>query len=206
MPADDLAAALEQLNEIHSHMARTQVYRGYRPLPVAVSGAVGLAAAGLQPHVIPLGNARAFIYYWLGAAGISAIVAASAVLVHFLRQSRQQRRQILYVWGQFIPCLAAGGIAGAGVAGAWPSAAPLLPGIWSIIFGLGIFSSRPFLPRISGWVALYYLAAGGWLLLHPADLTQPAWPLAMVFFFGQCLGALILYLKLERSIPHGEIS
>lgn len=199
MPDANLAAALEQINEIHGHMARGQVYRGYRPLPVVVSGAVGLLAAWLQPAFVPTGDPRQFVYYWLGVAGLSALIAASAVAVHFLRQGSYERRQTLFVWGQFVPCVAAGGMIGAGVATALPAAVGLLPGLWAIIFSLGIFSSRPFLPRATGWVALYYLAGGAWLLLHPLNTAEPAWPLALLFFIGQCAGALILYLKLERT-------
>ncbi len=200
MPDANLSAALEQINEIHSHMSRGQLYRGYRPVPVAVSAMGGLLAAWAQPAWVPANDPRAFAWYWLIVAGLCAVIAASAVLLHFLRQDWFERRQTLYVWGQFAPCLAAGGLIGAGVAGAIPQAVPLLPGLWTIIFSLGIFSSRPFLPRATGWVALYYLTAGSWLLLNPTDPTQPAWALAWVFVIGQCAGAGILYLNLERRL------
>jgi hypothetical protein len=200
----NLAAALEQLNEIHGHMARSQVYRGYRPLPVAFSGALGLLAACVQPHFVSADAPVAFVKYWLIVAGLSALVAASAVLLHFLRQSAQERRKILFVWCQFVPCLAAGGIAGSGIAAAAPQAAPLLPGLWALVFSLGIFSSRPFLPRTTGWVGIYYLVCGAWLLLHPAPLDRAGWMLALVFFVGQCAAALMLYLKVERSTLNVE--
>lgn len=200
-----LSEALEQIDQIHGHMARTEIYLGYRPLPVALSGTLGLLAAALQMHFIDPGQARAFVYYWLAVAGISALVAASAVAVHFLRQSRYERRQTLYVWGQFMPCLLVGALVGAGVAGSAPAAAGILPGLWSLIFSLGIFSSRPFLPRATGWVALFYLSCGGWMLLHPASLNEPPWTLACTFLVGQCAGAIILYLNLERkNLPYGE--
>lgn len=200
----NLSAALEQIHEIHSQMSRGQLYRGYRPVPVAVSAAGGLLAAWAQPHFVAVDDPRGFAYYWLIVAGLCALGAASAVLVHFLRQDWFERRHTLYAWGQFVPCLAAGGLVGAGVAGALPQAVGLLPGLWTVIFSLGIFASRPFLPRATGWVALYYLTAGAWLLLSPADPAEPAWALAWVFMIGQCAGALILYLKLERHLYHDE--
>lgn len=82
MSHNNLAAALDQINEIHSHMARSQVYRGYRPVPVAVSGAAGLVGAWLQPYAVKAGDPVGFVYYWLAVAGICALVAASAVFVH----------------------------------------------------------------------------------------------------------------------------
>ena len=40
----------------------------------------------------------------------------------------------------------------------------LLPGVWALFHALGLFASRLHLPRAVGWVGLWYLAAGGWLL------------------------------------------
>ena len=36
----------------------------------------------------------------------------------------------------------------------------MLPGLWSILFSLGIFASYRLLPRETFWLAVYYLAAG----------------------------------------------
>lgn len=200
-----LSEALDQIEQIHGHMARTEIYLGYRPLPVALSGALGLLAAALQSHFVQAGQSRAFVFYWLGVAGISALVAASAVALHFFRQSPFERRQTLYVWGQFMPCIMVGALVGGGVAASFPSAVGILPGLWSLVFSLGIFSSRPFLPRATGWVGLFYLIAGGWMLMNPSSPAEPAWPLAWSFFIGQCAGAIILYMNLERkNMPYGE--
>lgn len=194
-----LSEALDRINEIHGHMARGEVYLGYRPLPVALSGVLGLLAAVMQARFVPPEQPRIFVYYWLSVAGVSAALAASVVLVHFFNQSWFERRQTMHVWGQFLPCLAGGGLMGVGVACAMPESIGLLPGLWAMVFGLGIFSSRPFLPKAVGWVALYYLLAGAWMVSNPADATQPAWLLAWTFFVGQCAGAVILYLNLERG-------
>ena len=62
--------------------------------------------------------------------------------------------------GQLGPALAAGVLVT--VFMSWPEigAIRLLPGLWAVLFSLGVFSSRPYLPRTTGWVALYYLVAG----------------------------------------------
>src|SRR5215467_7789583 len=44
----EFSRALEQIAEIHEHLAKTEVYRGWRSLPVASSALVGLAAAAWQ--------------------------------------------------------------------------------------------------------------------------------------------------------------
>jgi len=204
MTDSNLAEALERINEIHGHMAKGEIYRGYRPLPIAIAGAGGLVGAAVQGFVINPGDSLAFVYFWLGVAGLSAALAEPMVLVHLMRQSSYERRRTLHVWGQFIPCLVAGALVGLGVSNALPEATSLLPGLWTMIFSLGVFSSRPFLPRATGWVALYYLTAGAWLVLNPPDITQPLWPLAWIFFIGQCAGGLIIYLNIERTCPDVE--
>ena len=45
----DVTRALDQIAEIHQQIAKGEVYRGYRSLPVALSGLIGLIAAWLQP-------------------------------------------------------------------------------------------------------------------------------------------------------------
>ena len=42
--ATELHEALERIAEIRHQMARTEVFRGYRALPVAFSGALAVAA------------------------------------------------------------------------------------------------------------------------------------------------------------------
>ena len=49
----DLTNALDRIEEIHAQIAKGEVFRGYRPVPVAVAGAIGLLAGWLQPRVLP---------------------------------------------------------------------------------------------------------------------------------------------------------
>jgi hypothetical protein len=77
---------------------------------------------------------------------------------------------------------------------------PLLPGLWAICFGIGTFASRPYLPRASGWVALFYYAAGFtllWIAGGPEPLT--GWWVGGTFGVGQLIGALVLWWNLERT-------
>ena len=53
-----------------------------------------------------------------------------------------------------------------------PGLVALLPGVWAICFGIGTFSSRPYLPRTSVLVACFYLAAGS-LLWWPVFQDPP---------------------------------
>ena len=42
--------ALDRISEIHDHLAKSEVFRGYRSIPVALSGVVALLAASAQPE------------------------------------------------------------------------------------------------------------------------------------------------------------
>ena len=81
-----------------------------------------------------------------------------------------------------------------------PALATLLPGLWSLLFGVGIFAARPYVPRASGWVGLYYWVAGLALLWssHNIDTLSP-WAVGGTFGIGQLLGAVVLYWNLERG-------
>ena len=74
--------------------------------------------------------------------------------------TRAARRRTRQVVGQFLPSVLAGAIITASFVHLSAALVPLLPGLWAICFGIGTFASRPYLPRASGWVALFYYAAG----------------------------------------------
>jgi hypothetical protein len=76
----------------------------------------------------------------------------------------------------------------------------MLPGLWSILFGLGIFASYRLLPRATFWVGVHYLVAGSFCLAW-AQGEYAFSPLAMAipFGIGQLLAAAIIYWTLERT-------
>jgi hypothetical protein len=109
-----------------------------------------------------------------------------------------------------LPSLLAGAIIAAVFARLNTALVPLLPGIWAICFGVGIFASRPFLVRSSGWVALFFYAAGVALLLNARgpDALSP-WSVGGTFGVGQLLTAALLYWNLEtprRIVSEDESS
>ena len=76
-----------------------------------------------------------------------------------------------------------------------------LPGIWALLYGLGLLASKPFLPRMIGWVALFYILCGCVLLQRAVELglgSLSPWEIGIPFGVGQILSGLILYWNLER--------
>lgn len=197
----EVGRALDQIAEIHQQIAKGEVYRGYRSLPVAASGLMGFAAAWFQPAGLGTGDPIGFVMYWAAIGALAGFVGASEIIYNYVvHDNGSDRRQTRKVMGQFLPSLIAGAAIAAGLAHLGAALVPLLPGLWAICFGIGIFASRPYLPRASGWIALYYYAAGLtllWIAHDPGPLT--GWWVGGVFGAGQLLAALVLWWNLERT-------
>ncbi len=194
----EFGRALSQISEIHQHLARTEVYRGYRSVPVALSGVAGLAAAALQAPRLSATDPAGFVWFWTAVAIFAGLVGSSEIAFNYLfREGAYERRRTRTVVLQFAPSVVAGAIATLAFATTSPALVPLLPGLWAMLFGVALFAARPLLPRATGWVALYYLAAGAALLWYGGPAPS-AWTVGGTFGAGQLIAALVLYWNLER--------
>jgi hypothetical protein len=195
----ELEKAQEHLAEIHRHLARTEIYRGYRAPFVAASGGVALLGAWLQPAA-PSGEPfRKFVLYWSALAAINVALVAVSLTLDYLRGSTMDRRKTWSAIGQLLPGLGAGFLLTWAVYFRSPELIPYLPGFWTILFSLGVFASTPYLPSWIPFVASFYLAAGFVLIsLAPKGSSLNPWGMGLTFGIGQFLGAIILRLQIER--------
>jgi len=197
----DLSRAIGQLADIHQQIAKGEIYRGYRSVPIAASGLIGMAAAWAQAPGLGVNDPVGFVLYWTSIAGCAALVGTSEIIFNYVvRDNRADRRRTRQVVGQFLPSVLAGAIITVSLVHLSAALVPLLPGLWAICFGLGIFASRPYLPRASGWVALFYYVAGIallWFARGPEPLR--AWWVGGTFGTGQLLAAFVLFWNLERE-------
>jgi len=186
----EIQKALHQISEIHGHLAKSHVYRGYRAVPVALSGVLALVAAAAQTRLVGNGSAEhhfVFVLYWMAVGLISSATAAGGIVYSYLREESQlARRRTRATVGQLLPCLVAGGGVAVLLARPGSDTIAFIPGLWAVLFSLGIFASRPYLPRITGWVALYYLAAGALLLAMAGEpTTLSGWGTSFTVGFGR---------------------
>jgi hypothetical protein len=197
----DVTRALDQIAEIHEQMAKGEVYRGYRSVPVAASGLIGLGAAGLQPAALGTVDPIGFVLYWAAIAAAAGFVGSSEIIYNYaVHEDTSSRRMTRTVVGQFLPSVVGGTAITVCFTHLSAALVPLLPGLWAFCFGIGIFASRPYLPKTSGWIALFYYAAGFvllWIARGPAPLT--GWWVGGTFGVGQLLAALVLWWNLERT-------
>lgn len=202
----DVSRALEQIAEIHEHLAKGEVYRGWRSVPVASSGAIGLGAAAWQSAAMRPVEPWSFTAYWLAVGAVALLVGCSEIAWHYVRRATDtERRRARQVLAQFLPALVAGAIATGALLRLSPALAVLFPGLWALFFGVGIFAARPYVARAAGWVALYYWSAGLFLLWSSQGVdTLSPWAVGGTFGVGQLLSAVVLYWNLER--PDGRVT
>jgi hypothetical protein len=198
----DLRDALAQIAEIRRQMAKSDVFRGYRSAPVALSGMLALLAAAMQPLVVgdPAGNVVAYLALWIGMAALSvvAVAAEMGVRMHLTHDWTYLEPTRLAV-EQFVPSVVAGLLLTVVIVRHVPEAVPLLPGLWQVMFSLGMFASARLLPRPIFAVAGWYLMTGILVLIASrGGVSLSPWCMGGPFAIGQLSAAAVLYWTLER--------
>jgi hypothetical protein len=90
-----------------------------------------------------------------------------------------------------------------------PEMSWVLPGMWAMVYGLGLWSCRQHLPQVANWAAVFYLISGAVCLNYSLELTGlnsrlANWQMAAVFGIGQLLLGFLIYWKLERLDGESE--
>ena len=198
-----LDKALRQISAIHQQMAQNEVFRGYRSITVCFSGIAGLSAAAIQGYWVasPEVELGRYLSLWLGIAAVSLIVAGAEIYWRARRTgSGLAREHTLLAVEQFLPCVVVGALLTLCIYRSAPHVSWMLPGLWSLVFGLGIFASYRLLPRPVFWVGSYYILCGcGCLLWGRGDNVLSPWQMGISFGGGQLLSAAVLYWTLERT-------
>jgi hypothetical protein len=202
----ELQEALTQISEIRQQMARTEVFRGYRALPVAFSGVLAVLAGLAQAVWIPdpPQQVAAYLGLWIGTAVVGALTAGIEMALRSRGPDATLRRGITWLAvEQFVPCLATGGLLTLVLVRTAPETLWMLPGLWQILFGLGVFASCRLLPRATFGVAVFYLVAGlASLTFAQGDAAFSPWAMGLPFGVGQFFAAGVLYRTLERRDDH----
>jgi hypothetical protein len=199
----NLDRALAEISAIRGQMARATEFRGYGPVTFAITGLMAIAAAFGQALWLddPARQTAAWLALWVGLAGLSAAIIGFEMVGRSRRiHSGLADEMIRTAVQQFLPAAAAGALITATLAVFAPQAMPLLPGLWQITFGLGVFASCRFLPNSLAFVGAWYLASGlAALAVSGGPLAYSPWLMGTGFGFGQLLVALLLHLNAEAG-------
>jgi hypothetical protein len=197
----ELRHAISQIAEIHEHLARTEVFRGYRSITVASSGVVGIVAAAIQAVCIqqPAERVGSYLTLWCLAAAINLAIVGVGLWSRTWRGGAVSRRTAAFAVEQFLPSIIAGGLLTFVISQRAADSIWMLPGLWAILFSLGIFASVRMLPRAVLFVGAWYLLGGIGALAVGQSAALTPWTMATIFGIGQLLAALVLYMTLERT-------
>ena len=190
----EVRQAIADLAEVRDRLAKIQRFDGYSGWAAIASGFAALAAGGLQfalaPH--PAGAQHdLYLAIWLGCLGVGLAVNYGAILVWRARNGGAQARvQMRTVGMSILPAIVAGGVISLALVSR--GVYELLPGVWCITYGLGIFASRAMVPRDVAYVAAAFGAFGTLLLLVPGIGPLDWWVIPAAFGFGQiAIGAAV---------------
>lgn len=206
-----LEQALSQITEIRAQIARTETFRGYRPLTIGFSGVLGILAALLQASDHSTWAVQApfweysrflddYLRLWGGVAVLSvAVVGVELAWSCWITDSARHRRLTRLAIEQFVPCLVAGAAVTLVLLKSAPTAMWIMPGLWAILFSLGVFASCRLLPPAMFWVGGWYLLTGlGCLWLGRDEWALSPWLMGVTFGGGQLLTAALLAGTQER--------
>jgi hypothetical protein len=197
--------ALDQLDQIHDQLTRSEVYRGFRVPAVMVVGVLAFIAAAGQQFIPAATTRTGFVAYWVAVAGVCGLLGtATAVHLYSTREDAFARRRTRRVLAQFAPCILGGATVTVAV-GRVPEFVAFLPGLWGMIFGLGIIATRPHLPSGIGLIGLGYVTAGAAFLLRATPNEDPSgWAVGFEFGVGHLLTAFVLWRDAQEDSDDGS--
>ncbi|HEY4340404.1 MAG TPA: hypothetical protein VGM97_10705 [Steroidobacteraceae bacterium] len=199
----DLYKALAQIHAIRGQMARGTEFRGYGPETVAATGLLAGAAAMVQSAVLkdPMGHATRFLFIWISTAALAVLVTGLQTITRTRRVHSGLASQMIGSAAEsFLPAIAAGVLVTLVLVRGAPRDLWLLPGLWQIFYGLGIFASCRFVPRQMLAVGVWFMATGALCLATGvgAHALSP-WEMGFPFGIGQLLIAAVLKFSYRRA-------
>ena len=164
-----------------------------------MAGTGGLALACAAGQALWLGDPAArpglFFGLWIAAA----LAAFAMIGVEAVRRSRRLHSGLAdaMVWNAievFLPAAGAGACLALVIARFAPDEVWMLPGLWQVLVGLGLFASARILPRAVQGVGAWYLLAGLAVLAISAETRALSpWTMGLPFLFGQAWLAGIIH-------------
>lgn len=100
---------------------------------------------------------------------------------------------------QFLPSVGAGLLVTIVLLRCVPLATWMLPGLWQVIFSLGVFSSCRFLPKPMTAAGAWYLFTGLGCLAMGGNQALSSWTMGISYGVGQLLIAAILFFNFEEN-------
>lgn len=198
----DLNQALIDIRSIRRQVANATEFRGYGPLTLSATAVIALlggAAQHLWLHE-PATYPAQYVALWL----ITGILSAALIVTQMLKRANRLHsgmadEMIRMAVAQFLPAGITGVILPFVLLHVTCNAFWMLPGLWQIVFSLGVFASCRCLPRpmlVAGvWFLLTGLACvslGDTRALAPAMMSVP-------YAVGMAFVAVVHYSSAKKE-------
>lgn len=199
---DNLSKALGDITSIRRQVARSTQFRGYGPVTLVTTGVLAIAAAAAQMHWLPdpAENLPLYLAIWISTAIVSAALIGTHMRVLTRRMHSGLADEMIHMAvEQFLPAAAAGALVTLVILLYAPAVEWMLPGLWQVIFSLGVFSSCRFLPRSMLVAGAWYLLTGLFCIAVGEARALSPWAMGVSFGAGQMLVAAILFFNRAES-------
>ena len=199
---NDLYKALGDISSIRRQVAHSTEFRGYGPATLAATGGFAILAAGAQAVWLPdpANRIAAYLAIWISTAILSAgLIGVQMVTRTHRMHSGMADEMIRMAVEQFLPAAGAGALMTIVLVRAVPSALWMLPGLWQIIFSLGVFSSCRFLPRPMARSRCMVSADRIDLIALADGRALSPWSMGVPYGVGQLLVAGILFFTAQEG-------
>jgi hypothetical protein len=194
---NELRQALSEIHSIRTQVANGTEFRGYGPASIAASGILALLVAAVQAQWMATPG-TADLTVWLGVWGSTAVISMFLAGIETFSRSRRMHvgfagEMVRSAVAQFLPAVMVGFLLTAVMMRMAADECWMLPGLWELIFSLGVFASCRFLPRQMFGVGVWYLGAGLFCLAAASSTkTLSPWAMGIPFGVGQLLVAAVL--------------
>jgi hypothetical protein len=198
----NLNKALGDISSIRRQMAQSTEFRGYGPATLVSTGVLAVAAAGTQEIWLadPASHIGAYLTLWIATAVVSAALIGTEMYARTRRiHSGMADEMIRMAVEQFWPSAAVGGLLTLVLVRAVPGAVWMLPGLWQVVFSLGVFSSCRFLPRPMAVAGAWYLLTGLSTIALGDNRALSPWTMGIAYGAGQAIVAGILFFRKREA-------
>ena len=199
---NDLNKALGDISSIRRQVARSTEFRGYGPATLAATGGIAILAAAAQALWLPypVDHIPVYLAIWISTALVSsALICIQTVTRAHRMHSGMADEMIRMAVEQFLPAAGVGTLMTIVLVEFAPSVIWMLPGLWQVIFCLGVFSSCRFLPRPMVAAGVWYLLTGLVCITLADTRALSPWVMGIPFGAGQLLVAGILFFTAQES-------
>lgn len=198
----DLNQALVEIRTIRRQVAQNTEFRGYGPATLFVTAVVAALMGVVQAYWLPepATHPVQYVILWLTMGAFCAALIGTQMLTRANRlHSGMADEMVRMAVAQFLPAAVAGAILPFVLLHVAQNVFWMLPGLWQIIFSLGVFASCRCLPRPMLLVGAWFLLTG--LACIGLGDTRSLAPFTMsgAYAVGMALVAAIHYHSARKA-------